>query len=97
MRPVEAVGVSHTQSTILEEVPRVFTFSSGIITSFAVELNQDVDYLQVEGLGEKGTYVPTRSNIQVTVQPIYSRRAVESFSLDKFVNGGYIGNSGGFI
>ena len=68
-----------------------------IITSFAVELNQDVDYLQVEGLGDKGTYVPTRSNIQVTVQPIYSRRAVESFSLDKFVNGGYIGNSGGFI
>lgn len=68
-----------------------------IITSFAVELNQDVDYIQVEGLGDKGTYVPTRSNIQVTVQPIYSRRAVESFSLDKFVNGGYIGNSGGFI
>ena len=28
LRPVEAVGVSHTQSTILEEIPRVFTFES---------------------------------------------------------------------
>ena len=36
LRPVEAVGVSHTQSTILEEIPRVFTFSSGIETSFPV-------------------------------------------------------------
>ena len=53
--------------------------------------------INVEGLGEGGTYAPTRSNIQVTVQPIYSRRAVESFSLRDFVNGGYIGKGGGFI
>ena len=68
-----------------------------VVTQFAVEMNQDVDYIYVEGLGEGGTYAPTRSNIQVTVQPIYSRRAVESFSLRDFVNGGYIGKGGGFI
>tara|TARA_A100001035_G_scaffold8759_1_gene6257 strand:- start:1284 stop:2126 length:843 start_codon:yes stop_codon:yes gene_type:complete len=68
-----------------------------VVTQFAVEMNQDVDYIFVEGLGTGGTYAPTRSNIQVTVQPIYSRRAVESFSLRRFVNGGYIGNGGGFI
>lgn len=67
-----------------------------IITSFAVELGQDVDYIKVPGYGPNGAWVPSRSNIQATVQPIYSRRAVESFSLDQFVKGGYIGK-GGFI
>lgn len=67
-----------------------------VITSFAVELGQDVDYIKVPGYGENGAWVPTRSNIQATVQPLYSRRAVESFSLDQFVKGGYIGR-GGFI
>ena len=33
LRPVEAVGVSHTQSTILEEIPRVFTFESTLARS----------------------------------------------------------------
>ena len=67
-----------------------------VITQFAVELSQDVDYIKVEGFGPSGTWVPTRSNIQCTVQPIYSRRAVEQFSLDDFVNGKYVGR-GGFI
>ena len=30
LRPVEAVGVSHTSSTILEEIPRVFTFQTSL-------------------------------------------------------------------
>ena len=67
-----------------------------IIQSFAIELGQDVDYIKVPGYGPNGAWVPTRSNIQATVQPIYSRRAVEQFSLDQFVKGGYVGK-GGFI
>ena len=68
-----------------------------VVNSFAVELGQDIDYIKCD-IGEGASWVPTRSNIQVTVAPIYSRRAVESFSLDRFVNGGYIGpNGGGFI
>ena len=43
------------------------------------------------------THVPTKSNISVTVQPIYSREAVRQFSLKTFVNGGYVGGSGGYI
>lgn len=66
-----------------------------IVQSFSVELNQDVDYIKVD-IGPNGSYVPTRSNIQVTVQPIYSRRAVETFSLRNFVNGNYVAR-GGFI
>lgn len=67
-----------------------------VITSFSIELGQDIDYIQVPGFGGEGSWVPTRSNIQATVQPIYSRREVEKFSLDQFVKGGYI-PKGGFI
>jgi hypothetical protein len=75
----------------------VFSNVPVIVNSFAVELGQDIDYIKTY-IGSGATWVPTRSNIQVTVAPIYSRRAVESFSLDRFVNGGYIGpNGGGFI
>jgi len=43
-------------------------------------------------------YVPVESQVTVTLQPIYSRSEVEQFSLDKFVNGGYIGSGKrGFI
>lgn len=67
-----------------------------LVTSFSVELGQDVDYIQVPIAGGEGSWVPTRSNIQATVQPVYSRREVERFSLDQFVKGGYI-PKGGFI
>jgi hypothetical protein len=43
-------------------------------------------------------YAPSQSLVTVTVQPLYSRREVEQFSLQKYVNGGYIGSSDkGFI
>jgi len=46
----------------------------------------------------KSSWAPTQSLFAVTVQPLYSRTAVESFSLDKFVKGAYVGkNTGGFI
>ena len=41
-------------------------------------------------------WAPSQSLITVTVQPIYSRREVEKFSLNNYVNGGYVGD-GGFI
>ena len=47
--------------------------------------------------GDK-SYVPTESQMTVTIQPIYSRALVEKFSLDKFAKGGYLGsNNKGFI
>jgi hypothetical protein len=66
------------------------------IQMFTVELPNDVDYIQV-GIGENGTWVPTRSSISVVVQPTYSRNSVTNFSLDAFVNGQYIVNGKGFI
>jgi len=43
------------------------------------------------------SWVPTQSLITVTVQPIYSRREIEQFSLQKYVNGSYLSNGKGFI
>lgn len=41
------------------------------------------------------TWVPVKSSISVTLQPIYSRENMKQFSLQKFVNGNYV--SGGFV
>jgi hypothetical protein len=43
------------------------------------------------------THVPNKSTLTVTVMPVYSREAVRQFSLSKFVNGGYVNSSGGYI
>ena len=43
------------------------------------------------------SWVPSQSLITVTVQPVYSRREIEKFSLQKYVNGGYVGQGKGFI
>ena len=47
---------------------------------------------KVRGVG----WAPAQSLITVTVQPVYSRREIEKFSLQKYVNGSYI-RDGGFI
>ena len=68
-----------------------------VITQFSVELGSEVDYIQVPS--PINAWVPVQSNIQVTLQPIYSRSAVEQFSLASFVGGAYNGKGagGGFI
>lgn len=41
------------------------------------------------------SWVPTKSSISITVQPIYSRQNMKTFSLQKFVSGQYV--SGGYV
>jgi len=43
------------------------------------------------------SYVPTKSSFTVTVQPVYSRQSARNFSLDRFVEGGYLTNPFGYI
>jgi hypothetical protein len=43
------------------------------------------------------THVPTKSTFTVTLQPMYSRNSARKFSLDRFVQGGYLNNSFGYI
>lgn len=67
-----------------------------IITEFTVTLADNVDYIQV-GLGANGSWVPTKSQIAITCQPIYSRRQTNKFSLDAFARGDYVAGGKGFI
>jgi hypothetical protein len=43
------------------------------------------------------SHVPTKSSFVVTLQPMYSRNSVRNFSLDRFVAGGYLNNSFGYL
>jgi hypothetical protein len=42
-------------------------------------------------------YVPTKSTFTITLQTMYSRTSVRNFSLDRFVTGGYMTNSFGYV
>jgi len=87
--PPPVVKLNGYGDYVFKEVPVV-------VQMFTVELPNDVDYIQV-GIGENGTWVPTRSSISVVVQPTYSRKTVTDFSLDAFVNGAYVVDKKGFI
>jgi hypothetical protein len=43
------------------------------------------------------SHVPTRSSFNITLQPMYSRSSARNFSLDRFVQGGYLNNGFGYI
>jgi hypothetical protein len=68
-----------------------------IMQTFMVDLPADVDYIETTFGGGGKTFVPTKAQVSVTVSPQYSRRKVETFNLEKFVNGDYLKTGGGFI
>jgi hypothetical protein len=43
------------------------------------------------------TYVPVKSEMTVTVEPAYSRTSARNFSLQQFVQGGYMNGTPGYI
>lgn len=43
------------------------------------------------------SHVPTESSFTVTLVPVYSRDSARKFSLERFVTGGYLNNSFGYI
>jgi hypothetical protein len=42
-------------------------------------------------------HVPTKSSFTIELTPVYSRNSVRNFSLDRFVQGGYLNNSFGYL
>jgi hypothetical protein len=42
-------------------------------------------------------YVPTKSQFTISLEATYSRQSARSFSLDRFVTGGYVSGSTGYI
>ena len=68
-----------------------------VVESFMMNLPKDVDYIKAD-VGPGGSWVPTLSEISVTLRVAYSRDSVNKFSLDSFVAGEYLaGGSKGFI
>lgn len=68
-----------------------------VITSVTTDLPNNVDYIRVPIFTETNgieqtrySMVPTNSNIAIQCKVIYSRAKVETFSLDKFINGDLI-------
>ena len=75
----------------------VFNNVPVVVNTFNYTLQPDVDYIKAD-IGPNGSWVPTNSEISVTLLPTYSRDTVNKFSLDKFVSGGYIfGNDKGYM
>jgi hypothetical protein len=85
----------------------VFNNVPVVITNFQIDLPSEVDYistsLESQGIdtnsanGKAISWVPSQSLISVTLQPIYSRRKIEKFNLQDFMNGSYIKDGDGFI
>lgn len=76
-------GFTDTASSVLNGVGQV----AGVLGTFGV------------GGSVSGgvTHVPTKSTFQIDLKPVYSRDSVRKFSLDRFVTGGYMNNSVGYL
>lgn len=91
----------------------VFNRLPVVIKMFTIDLSDNVDYIQVPissdiSLAETPelariavpggySYVPTLSRINVQLMTTYSRDKMRRFSLDTYVQGGYIGGGQGMI
>jgi hypothetical protein len=79
----ELSGITSTISSIAGGVGQI----SSLLGSFGVG-----------GTTSGGTaHVPTKSTIAVTLLPAYSRASARNFSLDRFVSGGYMNNTVGYV
>jgi hypothetical protein len=71
------------------------------ISSIAGGVSQVAGLLGTFGVGGSTSggiaHVPTKSSIQLSLMPVYSRTSARKFSLDRFVTGGYLNNSFGYI
>lgn len=57
------------------------------ITSYRAEWPEDVDYYTINGTGYYGkNSVPTRSTIQISCLPMYSRNEMQGFSIKNYLN-----------
>lgn len=65
-----------------------------VVTSFQHVMGNDIDYLDIDANGIFNR-LPTASQLQVSLQPVYSRRKVAEFDLEEFAAGNLI--KGGFL
>lgn len=86
--------------TLGSKIPGLSGITQGI-SSIAGGAGQVAGLLGTFGVGGSTSggiaHVPTKSSLQVTLVPVYSRTSARRFSLDRFVTGGYLNNSFGYI
>ena len=70
--------------------PYVFNHVPVVVTQFSVQLNAECDYISATALGVVLGHVPTKSALEITLQPMYSKDNVRKFSLQAFATGAYI-------
>lgn len=100
----EIAGIADSIGGLADAVGGALPGLSGItstVSSIAGGVGQVASLLGSFGLGGSTSggkaHVPTKSTITVTLQPVYSRASARSFSLDRFVQGGYMNNSVGYV
>ena len=57
-----------------------------VVKSFSVDFPTDVNYIKCDKF-KTSTWVPIKSSISITVQPVYNRRNLRQFSLENFARG----------
>ena len=69
----------------------VFNNVPVVVKSFSVDFPTDVNYIKCNLMdASKPTWVPVKSDISITVQPLYNRRNLRQFSLESFANGNMV-------
>lgn len=74
---------------------------AGVVSEAAGFVSQAAGILGSFGVGGTTSggraYVPTKSEFTIQLQPVYSRNSARKFSLDRFVQGGYLSSQFGYI
>jgi hypothetical protein len=90
-------GLSDTLGSVIPGIGGV----TGAVSSIAGGIGQVASLAGAFGLGGTTSggvsHVPTKSNFTIELMPIYSRDSARKFSLDRFVTGGYLNNTFGYI
>ena len=63
-----------------------------VVTSFKFDFPDTVDYIQIKGSFEN-SLVPTSSVLSLSLIPMYSRREIQNYSVDKFLSGEFTGKA----
>ncbi len=100
----ELEGVADSIGGLADTLGGAINGLSGVtsaVSSIAGGVGQVAGLLGTFGIGGTTSggvaYVPRKSEVSVTLIPVYSRNSARKFSLDRFVTGGYLGNSFGYI
>jgi len=86
-------------STIGNIVPAVsgITNVAGAVLNGAQQAAGIISSFGIGGTSNNNAHVPTNSQFTITLMPVYSRDSMRKFSLDTFVQGGYMNSSVGYI